>query len=221
LLSALALAVAVPAFAQNSDVPKFLGVEGGSGYGGSGCPNGTANIVVAEDGQTISYIFDQFSVASKNSETGKPSSTQDARKSCNIRIKTSVPAGYSVSLITGDYRGYSSFPRGSGVKGRMKAEYFYAGARGPVFETVFPGAYTTVDRRPYPDYNYNEAQGDFTVTHKLIATAWSQCGFQPVLASNINLQIDPSYRDASLTLDSADFKTEPLLIYRLKWQRCN
>ncbi len=96
----------------------------GAGYGGNGCPAGSASVNVSPDGQELSVLFDKF-VADKNTR----------RASCNLTIPIKVPQGFQISLYDADYRGYVA-PR---TTARLRSEYFFAGHRGPVFQRTFKG----------------------------------------------------------------------------------
>jgi Domain of unknown function (DUF4360) len=96
----------------------------GAGYGGNGCPTGSASVNVSPDGQELSILFDKFK-ADKNQK----------RASCNLTIPIKVPQGFQISLYDADYRGYVA-PK---TKARLRSEYFFAGQRGPVFERTFQG----------------------------------------------------------------------------------
>ncbi|NDJ25179.1 DUF4360 domain-containing protein [Nostoc sp. B(2019)] len=131
-----------PAFAE----PK---VEiTGAGYGGSGCPGGTASVNVSPDGQELSILFDKFIALGNN--------PRESRKSCNLTIPIKVPQGFQISLYDADYRGYVA-PQTTGI---LRSEYFFAGQRGPIFSRQFGG-----------ETNYNVRDSLATV-----ADVWSRCG---------------------------------------------
>ena len=128
-----------------------------------------------------------------------------ARKSCNIAIPVHVPNGFSVSIIDVDYRGYNSLPRGA--QSRFKAEYFFAGNRGPRYVKRFRGS----------------LDDDFTLSNKLgvMANVWSRCGADVNLRVNTSMVVRTNRRraEAFSTVDSADFSAG--LVYHLKWRRCH
>jgi hypothetical protein len=171
---------------------------GTPGYGGSGCPAGSASIGLSPDLKSLSIIFDEFIVEAGGRK-------RMARKSCNIAIPVHVPQGMSVSIIKVDYRGFISQARGS--KSRLSTEYFFAGKRGPKLNRIFKGA----------------LEEDFTLTDNLalLAKVWSKCG------KSVNLRVNTSllsrankFKDETLAMiDSADFKAG--LVYHLKWKYCH
>jgi hypothetical protein len=155
-------------------------------YGGNGCPAGSASAVLSPDNKSLSILFDSFIV-----EAGGANATV-SRKSCNVAIPVHVPQGYSLSIISVDYRGYVSLP--AQAQARMTAEYFLAGSVGPRFDKQFLGKTDT----------------DYTFTNDI--------GVQAQVNAAMLVQTN-RYRDAALaTVDSADFKAG--LLYKLQWKTC-
>lgn len=193
--------VLIAALLSSSALANANGLTlGHPNYGGTGCPGGSVATTVSPDQKTLSILFDQF-VAEAGRSAGK---TID-RKSCNIAIPVHVPQGFSVSVISVDYRGYVSVP--SGGEARFSAEYFFAGQRGPVRTEVFRGP----------------ADEDYMITDDLIATAlvWSPCGANTNIRINASMLAKSNAKrdDVLATVDSTDVSTG--LIYHLAWRRCN
>jgi hypothetical protein len=164
--------------------------------GGSGCPAGSVSATLSPDDQQLSILFDSFA-ASAGGDTNKTSD----RKSCNIAIPVSVPPGYSVSILSIDYRGYNNLPRGA--TSSFSAEYFLAGQRGPRFVKDFTSA----------------NNGDFLFNNRMGVLAWTPCGAQTVLRVNASAQVrTPSWEQADIIVDSADIDSK--LVYYLQFQRC-
>lgn len=192
LLSAALLSLSVAAFAQN-DIAL-----GNPGYGGNGCPAGSASVTLSPDAKALSIIFDQF-ITEAGPNIGK---TLD-RKSCNIAIPVHVPQGFSISIIAVDYRGFVSLPRSAFA--RLQAEYFFAGMQGPRFVKDFRGVQDT-------DYT-------FTNTLGVAASVWSPCGVDVNLRVNASMMLqNRSYEDALATVDSADISAG--IIYQIQTRRC-
>jgi len=194
LLTAMALVTLSSAFSY-ADSPSL----GTPGYAGSGCRAGTASVTLSPDFTALSILFDNY-IGEAGGSTGKPMD----RKSCNIAVPVHVPQGYSVSLIKIDYRGFAAIPQGG--RGVFRAEYFWAGVRGPDF---------LINRQePY--------NGNFLLQDELIASAvvWSPCGQSINLRVNTSTEIytNRSREQAMLTIDSADISTG--LLYHLQWRRC-
>lgn len=173
-----------------------LGVPG---YGGNGCPAGTASVTLSPDSKSLSIIFDQFLT-----EAGLNLGRTLDRKSCNIAIPVHIPQGYSVSIIAVDYRGFVSLPSRNATA-KLQAEYFFAGMRGPTYIKDFRGVQDT-------DYIFSNQLG-------LQAAVWSPCGVDVNIRVNASMTLrNTSSLDAIATVDSADVNAG--LVYHLQWQRC-
>jgi hypothetical protein len=193
LLSLSFITLSFSAFTQD-DIA--LGIPG---YGGNGCPAGSASVSLSPDAKSLSIIFDQF-ITEAGPAIGK---TMD-RKSCNIAIPVHVPQGLSVSLIAVDYRGFVSLPRGATA--RLQAEYFFAGMQGPRFLKDFRGIQDT-------DYLFTNNLG-------VSASVWSPCGADVNLRVNTSMLVqNRTYEDALATVDSADVSAG--IIYQLQWRSCH
>lgn len=167
-------------------------------HGGNGCPAGSASAVVAPDGSSLSIIFDQFVT-----EAGQSTGRSMDRKSCNIAVPVHVPNGFSISIISVDYRGFVSLPMGA--QARLTAEYFFAGMRGPQFARDFRGRQDT-------DYTFNNALG-------VQAQVWSPCGADVNLRVNASMMVrNTGWETAMATVDSADFSAG--IIYQIQMRRC-
>ncbi len=170
---------------------------GTPGYGGTGCPSGSASVTLSPDQKSLSVIFDSFQL-----EAG-PFKKVD-RKSCNIAIPVHVPQGLSVSIFKADYRGFNSLP--CGARSLFSAEYFFAGGQGPKISRQFRGP----------------LDSDYLVENELLVTAevWSPCGADVNLRVNAAMTLlTNSYgEDALATVDTADFSSG--ILYHLKWKRC-
>lgn len=192
----IASAMLILALDSNADTLKL----GDPAYGGTGCPAGTASTTVSPDQQSLSILFDNYVT-----EAGYTTGRQTDRKSCNITIPVHVPQGYSVSVFKVDYRGFNALP--SGAQSRFNAEYFWAGARGPIMSRNFMGPVNS-------DYSLTND----VATESLI---WAPCGASVNLRVNTSLMVNTntSFQQAMSTVDSADIKSG--LIYHLQWRRCN
>lgn len=173
---------------------------GEPGYGGNGCPSGSASATLSPDGKSLSILFDSFSA-----EAGGDTHRSIDRKSCNIAIPVHVPNGLSISVVQVDYRGFNGLP--AGATSRFNVEYFFAGAEGPKYQKNFRG--------PLSD--------EYLIDNKLAlgALVWSPCG------ADVNLRVNASmmaintsrFDNAIATVDSADFKAG--IIYRFAFQACH
>ena len=173
---------------------------GEPGYGGSGCPAGTASATLSPDAKSLSIIFDDFIV-----EAGGSTRKRIARKNCSIAIPVHVPQGFSVSVIDIDYRGYNMIPRGA--QARFSAEYFFAGMKGPKFVKSFRG----------------EMDDEYILRNKLglSASVWSPCGADVNLRINSSMMVRTNRKKEEVlaTVDSADLNSA--MVYHLKWKKCH
>jgi hypothetical protein len=187
----LALILAAVNFAKADDIR--LGIPG---YGGTGCPGGSASVTLSPDSKTLSIIFDRY-IAEAGASSGR---TLD-RKTCNISIPVHIPQGFSVSLVNVDYRGFVST---RGGESEFNVEYFFAGGRGPRFTKTFRN-----EEREYLLSN----------DLRLAGISWSRCG------EDVNMRVNSSVKarsfsgsDTMISVDSADVRAG--IIYHLEWRRC-
>jgi hypothetical protein len=172
---------------------------GQPGYGGNGCPAGSADATLSPDQKSITILFDQFLV-----EAGSNGKRLD-RKSCNIAIPVHVPQGFSVSIVDVDYRGYVSLPKQA--EARLSSEYFFAGGSGPKFVRQFLG-------RTDEDYEVRDTLG-------ILARVWSPCGASTLLRVNTSMLVrtNSKLEDALATVDSADIQAGT--VYHLQFRTCD
>ncbi len=169
-------------------------------YGGNGCPNGSASVVLTDDRRTISILFDQF-----KAEAGNTTGKRVDRANCNLRIPMQVDPGYAVALIKVDYRGFSSIPVGGSAT--FDADYIFAGARGSKHNKKVNG--------PVSD--------EFLVSNQIQAQAWSACGKSIMFGINATATAttNSSMEQAMMIVDSADIDTNPGIVYSFTSKRCN
>ena len=194
--------LAIAAFLTTASVATLAQADqitlGEPGYGGTGCPDGTASVTLAPDAKSLSILFDEYYV-----EAGGATNKSMQRKSCNIAIPVHVPQGLSVSILTIDYRGFNSLP--SGAKSTFAVEYFFAGVQGPKFSKTFNGA----------------LEKDYLITNKLKASAlvWSACGADVNLRTNSSIRVQTKQnKEALATVDSQDVSAA--IVYQLQWKQC-
>ena len=193
-LGAVALSAVMAAGAARAD-DIALGVPG---FGGSGCPAGSVSATLSPDFKSLSLLFDQYEV-SAGGTTGRAFD----RKACNVAIPVHVPGGYSISVLSIDYRGYNHLP--AGASSQFNVEYFFAGGRGPAFRRTFWGA----------------LDSDYFINNQLSAESlvWSPCGADVNLRTNSSMRVATvANREASATVDSEDVNAA--IIYHLQIRRC-
>jgi len=171
---------------------------GNPGYGGTGCPDGSASVNLSDDRKSLSILFDSFVV-----EAGGTTNKAFDRKVCNVAIPVHVPQGLSVSILAIDYRGFNDIP--VGAKSTFGVEYFFAGVRGPSFSKNFSG--------PVSD--------NYVITNQLTAQAlvWSACGADVILRTNPSIRVQTiQNKEAMATVDSEDVNAA--IVYQLQWKKC-
>lgn len=195
-LLATLLAVALASGSAAADDPPDIEIIN-AGYGGTGCPDGTATAVISEDRRSVSVLFDAY-----NAETAEDD--WRVRKSCNIAVSLLIPAGFSVSLLQIDYRGYANIP--SGGRGWFRSEYFFAGDRGPVYLHPFTPGHET----------------NYLLTNWVGGAVWSPCGMDVIARANTSILAERRRSrptdEASVTVDTADIRGG--IIYHLDWRTC-
>jgi len=145
-------------------------------------------VTVSPDGQELSILFDKF--------TAYGSDVSQSRKSCNLSIPIKVPQGFQISLYDADYRGYVA----ASTSGNLRAEYFLAGNRGPVFNRRFNGE---------TDYNVRDSL-------ETVANIWSACG----ASENMRVNASMVARGKGVaTVDSFDLAHRGL-VYHIKYRSC-
>ena len=169
------------------------------GYGGTGCPAGTVSATLSPDATSLSLIFDQYTVAA-----GGTTGTSFDRRSCNVAIPVHVPNGFSVSVLSVDYRGYNHLP--NRAASQFNVEYFFAGGRGPSFRRSF----------------YGPLDSDYTITNQIVAASevWSACGADVNLRTNSSMRVNTvNNAEASATVDTEDVNAA--IVYHFRYRPCN
>ncbi len=81
---------------------------GQAAYSGSGCPPGTAAVVLSPNGSEISVLFDQFSLQ-------QDATVNRSVATCDIEVPMTVTPGYLVETTYVDYRGFANIPNRNAV----------------------------------------------------------------------------------------------------------
>jgi hypothetical protein len=120
--------------ANAQDKPVFT--FGETTFFGSGCPEGTVQIITSSDGQTVSVLFSEYIAETEGS------SKRD-RLSCNLAVPVDVSPGFSLGIYKVDYRGFVDVANDAKRDyARFYAEYFFAGIRGPTMEKTFDAGFS-------------------------------------------------------------------------------
>ena len=169
-------------------------------FNGSGCSNDTARAAMTADGRQLSIIFDSLI-----SEAGGGTGRRTDRKNCEVRIPVSVPAGYSVSVVSIDYRGFVFLP--SQAMAKFSAGYSLAGRSGPSYAKDFVG--------PMNDNFFFRSESAAS------QYAWTSCGAGTEMRLSLNLTSFTNQQGEQVTasVDTADMTSG--VVYNLQYRRCN
>lgn len=174
--------------------PAGAGSIEGVTYTGTGC-EGSATTSLSPDKQVATSLFSAF-VAS----VGPGSPPEAATRNCLVMMQINVPSGWSYSLESVDYRGFTALERE--VTASRQALYMISGS--PVHVT--PPARFTGEIED--NYNHSDVGPD-------APGVWSPCGGGQVLWIATQTEVKTGGRQGragQLTVDSMD--TE------LQWRRC-
>ena len=161
------------------------------GYGGSGCPGGSATVSLSPDRTTLRVGFNKYRVVARGAGLD--------RKSCSLAVPINVPRGKSVSILSVDYRGYTRLPHGT--TSQFDVEYFFAGRRGPSFGRTFPGP---------SDKAYGFSTGGL---------GWSACGASVTLRSNSSIRVSTNANAQKAKAPRAEH-VQQFATYHLQWRSC-
>lgn len=173
----LALAAVTPVEAQDSKpaAPLPLVSLGEPGYGGSGCPDGTATIIRGFSNQAAIYLFDDYKVGANGRAVD--------RQTCGLAIPVDVPAGVQVAIRHIAVRGTTKLP--DGLDATLNVEAFTAGTQGDVNELTLSGQSGFLRYVSIPDDKLN----------------WSGCGEATNLRINTSLRTRGD-KDADATVNT-------------------
>ena len=198
MLSLMAIVATLGTLSQTAFAAPDIRL-GHPGYGGTGCPQGSASATLSPDRKSLSILFDTY-VAEAGDSVGKSID----RKTCNIAVPVTVPQGYSISVFKVDYRGYVSVPRGG--QARFDVKYFFAGKPGVAYRKTFRGG----------------SDQDYLLSNNIgvRALVWSACGAKTNLRINSSMlaRANRQRDDVLATVDSADIKAG--MVYHIQWKRC-
>lgn len=176
---------------------------------GTGCPEGTARVVLSPDSSVMSVLFDQFIT-----EITPGEGERRARKNCEISLRISYSGQYRVAIVGSDIRGYAGIPAGG--RSVIKVQHI------PAFAANHPN-WKRMDMRENLVGPLNE---DIFMEVKFKdRPGWSRCGTEAssdgFTLMGINMIIESANRSKTETLvttiDSMDSAASAGLQYRLAW----
>lgn len=154
-------------------------------FAGTGCKPGSYTFT-GDGTDTLTVMFSAYDAGNPVSQAA--SGMQ--RTSCNFAVPVRVPAGYQVSTMTSDWRGYA---KGSN---QLRREYFFAGQRGPA-KTTSP-------------------TGNFVERDDLAHATFSRCGEDVML--RINSSVNSLGRNSYIAVDTVDLQNK--VVFQMKWRPC-
>ena len=198
LFTTLLLLVAVSA-EENPSSPYSLNLSNMLLFG-SGCPDGTVNVISSTDGKTVTVLFSNYYAQTSDD-------TMFDRKSCNVAVPFQVSPSKQISLHRIDYRGYTYIPEGEGSETNFGIEYFFAGTKGPIVTRSFT------------------EEEDIVITDEVPIAAWSSCGGSEIFRINTSIKAKKENKDdedAFIAIDSVDSsETNTIaLVYYFNEQDC-
>jgi len=158
---------------------------GGTNFDGTGCPPDTISLISSSDGSSISVLFSAYTAETT-------SDVKRDRLSCNLAVTLDVQEGASVGIYRVDYRGFADVPNVTGKEvAKFRAEYFFAGYKGPVVEETFTSGYSN----------------DFFIRSDVTAqtVVYSPCGASTIFRINTSLSAQKdNYEDEGDVFTSID-----------------
>lgn len=182
---------------------------------GSGCPAGSYSANISPDGQAFSLLLDQFVAESSMQEP-------ISRLNCELKVNFQVPAGWTFSVVSADYRGFAYVE--PGTMAVHQALYSFDGSKPrnerPGYQDGGSYSFRQQEFRGPHNDNYN-------IHHEIDprVAAWAPCRNEStqtlflttyLMARNLNLS---SQVNAQITLDSIDGLVQSQK-YRFAWKRC-
>ncbi len=182
-------------------------------YGGNGCPDGSVDHYLSDDGKAFTLTFDNYLVDIEQSP-----GRSIAAKNCSIRVKILVPDGWMFSLFGVDFRGYADL--GPQMQGTHNSDYRIQGSRVVELGKMVIEGPKTQNYRKSSDIPLTNAQ-------------WSDCGRDRMKTVTIDTRVSvrakagdrPNQRGSEqimrtglMTMDTID--GELLHSYGIAWKRC-
>ena len=169
-------------------------------HGGTGCPQGTADISLSEDNSQIDIYTYQYQAAAD--------SVKQVRRNCAVAIGVTVPQNTQVALVSAHYSGYVDIAAGD--ESTLTAEYFEVGERGEIFTRKWYDADNAVAEDFEEQHVLNESQ-----------RIWSGCGENITLRANTSIKVEN--RDGQgrsrMGIDRRDQPQE--VAFQLLWRACH
>jgi hypothetical protein len=192
---------------QTQDVPNPSGAYYAKiTANGSGCLPGTWDAAISPDGKAFTVTFNAYEAVV---DPGQTFSIKD----CTLAIDLRTPNGFSFSVSSFHYQGYSLLDK-SGMNAKQTAKYYFMGNPVPAVEA------RSDMNGPYDDsYLFSDNVG-------LADLVWSPCGASRRLNAQTRLVLrnnTPKTGSGYLNTTSADgtIETPFKMTFGLSWKRCS
>ncbi|MGW6935840.1 DUF4360 domain-containing protein [Lentzea sp. NPDC054927] len=169
---------------------------------GSGCTQGTAEVIVSPDNTSFWVIYSDYLA-----QAGKGAGGTDFRKNCQLNLQINVPQGFTYGIAEATYGGFGHIERGA--IGYQSVNYYFQGQSATTtWKHAFNG--------PFDD--------NWTITHKteFSEIVWAPCGEKRNLNVNSALRVDKGTSDANtnsfMTMDYQ--RGEVRTLHHFSWKRC-
>jgi hypothetical protein len=170
---------------------------------GTGCPSGTWDAAISEDGKAFTLTFSQYEALVEPSRSF-------AIKDCAIGIDLKTPSGYSFAVSGFHYQGYAILDR-RGMSAKQTAKYYFQGdpTMGIEKQSTMTG--------PYDDA--------YTFTDKVpvASMVWSPCGTTRRLNANTRLLLRNNWNKTGtgyINTISVDGEAKTKFVFDLAWKTC-
>jgi hypothetical protein len=169
---------------------------------GSGCKQGTAEVIVSPDNTSFWVIYSDYLA-----QAGKGAGATDFRKNCQLTLQVNTPQGFSYGIAEATYAGFGHLERGA--IGYQSVNYYFQGQSATTtWKHTFNG--------PFDD--------NWSITHRteFSEIVWAPCGEKRNLNVNSALRVDKSSSDANtnsfMTMDYQ--RGEVRTLHHFSWKRC-
>ena len=198
----LALAIVGPAAGADGPDPGDIHIQRLT-YAGSGCPPGSADVVLADDGSGFRLRFGDEFVA----RIGPGMPLSDARKNCQVSLQLHVPQGFTFAIASVESRGRARIA--SGATGIQRTSHYFQGEAEDISSAKeFPGPFS----------------GDWRARHTipLVELVWKPCGVDRSLNINAQVRVAPDDGPANarsfMSMQSERGRLDQ--IFQFSWRPC-
>lgn len=174
---------------------------------GSGCPSGTAAVVVAQDNASFKVVYSDYIA-----QVGDGAKPTDIRQNCQLSLRLQAPAGFTYAIVRADYAGLIRLA--SGATAVQSANYYIQGES----ETA------TVSHPFAGPVNEQWQTRDTIVPADLTATDFVPCGEQRNFNINTELRVGAGSSNSASTssyISMASTGGHVSSIYHFAWKHCS